>query len=514
LALAALATLAQASLYPDCLSDDAFISFRYARNLTEGHGLVFNAGEPPVEGYTNFLWTLLLAGVMAGGLDPEPACRWMGLAFALAAQLCTFQAARGLLPGRPVMWALPAWLLALNSFFVIEAVQGLETVMFAALIVAALARLEADLPTAAEVSRSAGHLPLSGLWLGLAALTRPEGMILFAVVATLRATELFIVRCRPGRADGVWAALFAAPVGAHLILRRLYYQDWLPNTFHAKTGGGLEQLQRGLHYVAAGWTDLAPWIVLAIVFVGIQRWPLDPDRRRGTAALTAVWLASSAGVAAVGGDFKPTCRFLVWTFPLLAVLATSGLAAAGEIAARRGWREVRFVVAVLAAAVLIWTVSGTSRARRFAQVRRGDLAILRQAAGWFSRHLPPDAIIATGPVGAIPYYTGFTTVDMWGINDREIGRRSMPEMGRGPAGHEKGDGAAVLQRRPDVILFTEARFTPAPLPEGGVRLGYLYVSERELLERPEFHHAYRWRSVRLPATTMNFYQRIDEDTGT
>ena len=42
--------------------DDAFISFRYARHLAEGHGLCFNVGENPrVEGYSNFLWILVLA---------------------------------------------------------------------------------------------------------------------------------------------------------------------------------------------------------------------------------------------------------------------------------------------------------------------------------------------------------------------------------------------------------------------------------------------------------------------
>src|SRR5215475_11087437 len=40
------------------LSDDGFISFRYAANLVRGDGLVYNAGER-VEGYTNLLWTLL-----------------------------------------------------------------------------------------------------------------------------------------------------------------------------------------------------------------------------------------------------------------------------------------------------------------------------------------------------------------------------------------------------------------------------------------------------------------------
>ena len=37
--------------------DDAYITFRYSRNLAEGLGPVWNAGDP-VEGYTNFLWML------------------------------------------------------------------------------------------------------------------------------------------------------------------------------------------------------------------------------------------------------------------------------------------------------------------------------------------------------------------------------------------------------------------------------------------------------------------------
>lgn len=44
------------------LTDDAFISFRYARNLVEGHGLVYDLGEY-VEGYSNFLWVLELAAL-------------------------------------------------------------------------------------------------------------------------------------------------------------------------------------------------------------------------------------------------------------------------------------------------------------------------------------------------------------------------------------------------------------------------------------------------------------------
>ena len=50
--------------------DDAFIAFRYARNLADGHGLVFNRGER-VEGFTDFLWVLELAGLWRLGVRPD-----------------------------------------------------------------------------------------------------------------------------------------------------------------------------------------------------------------------------------------------------------------------------------------------------------------------------------------------------------------------------------------------------------------------------------------------------------
>src|SRR5260221_12752681 len=51
------------------IHEDAFIGFRYVRHLVAGHGLVWNIGEPPVEGYTNFLWLMLLAGFTRLGAD-------------------------------------------------------------------------------------------------------------------------------------------------------------------------------------------------------------------------------------------------------------------------------------------------------------------------------------------------------------------------------------------------------------------------------------------------------------
>lgn len=49
--------------------DDAWISFRYAANWNKGWGLVYNYGER-VEGYTNFLWTILIGLLMRVGAEP------------------------------------------------------------------------------------------------------------------------------------------------------------------------------------------------------------------------------------------------------------------------------------------------------------------------------------------------------------------------------------------------------------------------------------------------------------
>src|SRR4029077_5032767 len=51
------------------LFDDGMISMRYARNFAHGAGLVWNAGQHPVEGYTNFLWTAWMAVLHLTGVS-------------------------------------------------------------------------------------------------------------------------------------------------------------------------------------------------------------------------------------------------------------------------------------------------------------------------------------------------------------------------------------------------------------------------------------------------------------
>src|SRR5262249_54931824 len=76
LGLSVLLLIAHSLLF-NFVTDDAFISFVYSRNLAQHGQLVFNLGER-VEGYTNFLWTVLLAAAMRLGLPPELGSRILG----------------------------------------------------------------------------------------------------------------------------------------------------------------------------------------------------------------------------------------------------------------------------------------------------------------------------------------------------------------------------------------------------------------------------------------------------
>src|SRR5678810_595541 len=62
-----------------------------------------------------------------------------------------------------------------------------------------------------------------------------------------------------------------------------------------------------------------------------------------------------------------------------------------------------------------------------------------------------DPLIAVDSAGALPYWTGFRAVDMLGLNDLYLTHHLPERFGHGAMGHEIGDGAYVMSRRPDLV---------------------------------------------------------------
>ncbi|MDD9947529.1 MAG: hypothetical protein OXU20_41195 [Myxococcales bacterium] len=81
--------------------DDAYISLCYARNLVEGHGLVWNVGER-VEGFSNLPWTLLFAASLAAGASAESAAHVLSTLAGLATLLPCYDLTRRCLVRTPL----------------------------------------------------------------------------------------------------------------------------------------------------------------------------------------------------------------------------------------------------------------------------------------------------------------------------------------------------------------------------------------------------------------------------
>ena len=120
------------SLAYNFVTDDAYISFVFSRNFAEHGELAFNLGDP-VEGYTNFSWTVLLGALMLVGIAPEDSSRVLGTACALVTLYLVFRIMQRVLGKRCPWAAVPSLLLACSSGFACWTSGGLDTQLFSML---------------------------------------------------------------------------------------------------------------------------------------------------------------------------------------------------------------------------------------------------------------------------------------------------------------------------------------------------------------------------------------------
>ncbi len=493
LGLAALALIAH-SLVFNFVTDDAFISFVYARNLAEHGRLVFNLGEHPVEGYTNFLWTVLLAGFLKVGLVPELMSRVLGTAFGVATLGTTAWLSRRLRGGEYSWWdALPALLLAGVPGYACWSSGGLETQQFTFLVTLGAAwHLQEILDERPPRLRTA-------VVFGLAALTRPEGALFFALTALHRAlVTLARRRFVLGGAEWRFVGVFLAFVVPHLLWRRWYYGWWLPNTFYIKSSGVGGAWQQGGYYLLRVVQQFHLWAIPIVVAAG-----LFAERQRGVRMLlgyaTLVVGVFSVYVASVGGDFMGLFRFVMPVIPLLALVTAlflrsalaplaerAPLAAAAVVAVALGlhaWHAVR--VDQLALVVPGPSDRGIDRPGWLHRYT-ADRATIGK---WFRQFARPDDYAAVGGAGAQVYFSGIRSLDCFGLSDEHIAHQVAASSSR--PGHQKyAPDSYILSKHPTIITSSNYRLTNGPYVGADsaiwMQRGYHYVTVRipGLIEAP------------------------------
>jgi hypothetical protein len=480
LGLLCLAFIAQLALFRSSLIDDAFISYRYAEHLVQGHGLCFNVGER-VEGYTNFLFVVLIAGALRLGLSAPPASQLLGAAGGLLAIVALYSLGRP----RHSAWLAPLFL-AINPAFAMWCVHGLETGLFAGLVTLGL------LLALGEIEREKPPIG-SSLALVLGALTRPEGVLVFAALTAMRILLHRPLRDRRGRVVSS-VGLFTAAYLPYFFWRWRYYGGFMPHMFYVK--GDTVQAAAGLRYVGNfAWKSCGLLLCPLIDAWWSRPDRIDPAHRARAQLLGGVAAVYTGYVVFVGGDAFPAFRFFMPILPILCLSAAMLLAdAIGRIDAPRA-RAVMLAVAVVAAGG-VW-----GETRREAAGAREFVARMHAVAGWLKANAPPDTSIALNPVGVVPYETGLRTIDMLGLTDAQIGRgRRVPWEW---IAHQKGDGAYVLSRRPSYILLRNVWLEPGRIEDA--RELY-FQSERELAADPRFAAWYEPVNVRIDDRYFGFYR--------
>jgi arabinofuranosyltransferase len=321
-----LVTLIIGTIHTSSLSfanDDAFVSFRYAKNLIEGKGLVYNAGEN-VEGYTNFLWTVIIAGGMLLKIDPVQFSTILGITFFNATLLLFIMLTwRQMKTGQSRFFIIPLTAIALciNRDASVYATSGLETSMIMFLVSLIFAIL--------TVQTSKRSLLLAGTFSVIAMMTRADAVVYFAAVIVY----LVISQKYPVKVLTYFILPFIALFIPFWLLRYQYYGYFFPNTFYAKSIN-LSYYSQGIQYL---WVFLQTYygffLILPIgIYIGWQEFSKSQRRniilfitgiakmKRGTPQplLLAGFLivAYTFFVVRIGGDFMHA-RLLIPITPLL-----------------------------------------------------------------------------------------------------------------------------------------------------------------------------------------------------
>lgn len=499
------------------MTDDSFISFRYAKNLASRNGLVFNIGEK-VEGYTNFLWVIMLSIFSIIGIPPESIANILSIALSVALMLALFNFSRKNFSEKkydPFILIAPLFL-AFNRSYAVWSTGGLETRLFSFLIflsVITLVQTERVGPR---------YLKLSALFFAVSSLIRPEGILLF--VSFFGYYWIVNLKDKTNISQIIRAKLiYVSIVAAHFTFRLIYYGDFLPNTFYAKVTGAW--FSSGLIYLLLFVHEYGLYFLLPLLLF-LFKDGYDRTRRKVLLDSLIPLIPFLIYTAYLGGDHFEF-RQLDIILPFLALSIQEGL--------RSGWKSIRellpriskIIIPIYLVIIMILYIAPSwlshlnfpekydsalavrssqsksglvdaipgfrlylgifdsihSRlARNFVCIRQEEHKMAMEQVFLPQAKLFENAIakgyirnsdiICLWCVGAIPYYSNLTTIDFLGLTDRHIARRKMADTPNGSASpqklmaHEKrADWEYLRERqvtfvstRPTVFFFPRSDF--------------------------------------------------------
>jgi arabinofuranosyltransferase len=495
------------SLSLNFTQDDAFISYRYVKNFVKGHGLVFNPGER-VEGYTNFIWIILLSIFAKFGLDIIVVSKILGITSGCIALFILYKISdlffqrerkssnfvRGE-TSSPLGWFLvltPSLLLAFNGAFAYWSISGLETVIF---LMAVLL----------SVYFYFVNQRLMILFTALSTLIRPEGVLLFVIIML---HKLFFKKDK--LKDCLFSlAGFVTLLLPFLVFKVLYYGDILPNSFYAKAGFSLEHIKSGLEYF---WLFLMHYALGGILYLLPILFYKNLDQRQGL-LLLFIYIYTFY-IIMIGGDVLMVHRFFLPILPFLYLFYAFSIKKIITIFKKSYFRVLTSISLIL----LLLAVALLFPFKWITEVRTREKFLVEKMTFWaesLNRFYGSNFSVAASTIGALSYYLDAKVIDMLGLTDKYISRHPETIPGMISSWKErKFNTGYLLSLDPDFILFSTERKPSAPaeralflnskfrenyypifFPKGGIGCAIFkrrgaYLKKNQILKDMEFVHLY------------------------
>ncbi|MFA5960396.1 MAG: protein LphB [Tatlockia sp.] len=475
--------------------DDMYISMRYAKHWVLGHGLVWNIGEEPVEGYSNFSFVTLAALAMQLTLQPLFFLKATGVVSLLFSTLAIYLLSRFFVS--KVLAVIPCLWMLLYRGEILWSVSGLETITYQALIGFALYFLLRGMGYCSLQERKEAHSgfgALAGFFMALAGVTRPEAPALMLLFMSLALWD------KPKNSHKTWYRMsplyaqflvftvlgFVVPYLPYFLWRLHYFGRLFPNPVYCKSFGFFAVLDR--HYLKLA----LPFFLLSIPAILKEKTRLP----------YFFWLPSLLYlVLLLDADFVSAFenRLFLPVFVLLLPTACWGLSLLCQGCLKNSDEEVQgFSVLVCAFLVLFFCVPMFSLGafRYFSINPQAGINLRESVLSWINEHVKPDSKIVLADCGQIPYFSALHYIDSYCLNNKSM---TVPYSGK----MYQRLCERILVEKPEVLILTSLRqeqrveYTPtdACLHEK-LKQSALY-KKRKIYSKGSKHSAYRYEIYTL-----------------
>ena len=418
--------------------DDPFITYRYANNILNGNGFVYNAGEH-ILSTTTPLFTILLAGTGWIWSDLPQLAVLIGSASLAVGGLILFRLA-GEYKTPLIGWLC---LVLYPTFPLVIRTLGSETPLYLALILGAILAYQRE------------NYIVVGLLSGLAVVTRPDGLLVPALLAIHFLFYRLAHRPFPWKAVLLFALINISWFG----FAWFYFGSPLPATLAAKQQQGMMAIsQRFLPGFITIINGYAPywgyWVAAVLMVIGMA---FVAKQRRWLILLA--WTAAYLAAYSILG----VTRYFWYYAPLIpgfVVLVGAGFTALWNFHPRMDekWQFIfRGAALVL---ILLLGLTQMLDLWRFRNVLDKRIAVYAEIGHWLDENTSPNASIGSLEVGAIGYYAQRKMIDFAGLIQPDVARQLTRD-----ATYEDAALYAVSRYQPEYIvliagLFPELRQGP------------------------------------------------------